>query len=71
MTDLASDMDRLEVAADKFLADYDRLKALNAELIAALEECLELAGRNGPPNEIDACNEIERVARAAIAKAKE
>lgn len=39
--------------------DVERLRA-------ALRECEQLAGRLGPPNEIDACNEIERVAKAAL-----
>jgi hypothetical protein len=36
--------------------------------VSALEHIAELAGRNGPPNELDAINEIERRSKTALAK---
>lgn len=51
------------------LASEKQLSEVIRELLAAREalaKCLRLASRTGPPNAIDACNEIERAARAAM-----
>ena len=59
-----TDMDNLENAVHKMLAENTRLKAVNAELLAALEEMVrydDLPVRDQQPA-------LER-ARAAIAKA--
>ena len=37
MSDIASDMDRLENAVNKMLMENNQLRAVNAELLAALE----------------------------------
>lgn len=38
----------------------------NLRLRSALQEVVQLAGKNGPPNDIDALNEIEATAKAAL-----
>ena len=55
----------LEQAA-RFEAELTACEKQRAALVKALEEIRDLAGSGGPPNEIDACNEIERVAKAAL-----
>lgn len=64
---VAGNFDRVTIEGHVWVrrdAEVERLRA-------ALEECEQLAGRLGPPNEIDACNEIERVAKAALSPHKE
>lgn len=36
--------------------------------VSALEAIKDLSGRNGPPNDLDALNEIERRANTALTK---
>jgi hypothetical protein len=47
-------------------ARAEAAEARVAELEKALTECHTLSGRSGPPNEITALNEIERVSCAAL-----
>lgn len=42
------------------------LIARSEKMRQSLETIQQLAGRNGPPNELDALNEIESVAKAAL-----
>lgn len=44
-----------------------RLKDAGPEMLAALQECVRLASRSGPEDQIAALNQIEHVAKSAIA----
>lgn len=46
------------------------LRATNARMREALEKCVKLASRDGPPSALDALTAIANVARAALAQEK-
>lgn len=71
---------------ERLRAERDRLRAINAELLAALEDWLDYANTNLSEFDLEDCGQVEpcprcrpsgcitikiRRARAAIAKAKE
>lgn len=61
-----AEIERLRRETD-VLGDAIRRRNESIErLTAALTEIEQLAGRGGPPNELDALNEIEAVAKAAL-----
>lgn len=44
----------------------DEMSAVETKLREALEEILHLAGRSGPPDNIEALNQIEATAKAVL-----
>jgi uncharacterized protein YnzC (UPF0291/DUF896 family) len=61
MTDTISMIDYLDMKAKA-----ERLTAENEKLRATVKEMADLAGRDGPPDSINALNAIEEIGRQSI-----
>jgi hypothetical protein len=69
--DLDADLARLVADSTELAAENDRLRRINAEMLAALESALPILQDAAPPSvDLDAAKEVIVRVQAAIAKAE-